>query len=141
MDYLLIICVVTSPVAANGGLSYKWIPAGSLKIGDVTYSVTGERVVVSSIQKVYKKVDTYNIRVETYGTYFANGVLVQDKTFSTVHSGNIGFLAGTQVLVSKGRLDRDVLDDVKDPVVNRRYPDVPGYPNVKIDEIYSPHSF
>ncbi|RLF26389.1 MAG: hypothetical protein DRN01_04845, partial [Thermoplasmata archaeon] len=135
------VCVVTSPVTSAGGLSYKWVLARNLRVGDVTYSVTGERVVVSSIQKVYKRVDTYNIRVETYGTYFANGVLVQDKTFSTVHSSNIGFLAGTQVLVSKGRLNRDVLDDVKDPVVNRRYPDVPGYPNVKIDEIYSPPSF
>ncbi|HEC81421.1 MAG TPA: hypothetical protein ENI42_03215, partial [Thermoplasmatales archaeon] len=127
-----LICVITSPVKNAESFSYKWVPAGSLRVGDVTYSVKGERVVVSSIQKIYRKVDTYDIKVETYGTYFANGLLVQSKSGVS----NAGFLAGTQILIAKNPSAIDEINGVKNPAGNKKT-GTPKYPYVKIDEIYS----
>jgi hypothetical protein len=56
-----------------------WKTAGNVKIGDTLFGETGDTIPVSSIKKIYNQVQTYNLEVDTYHTYFANGVLVHNK--------------------------------------------------------------
>ncbi|HID26198.1 MAG TPA: hypothetical protein EYP23_07060 [Thermoplasmata archaeon] len=134
-DYMLevtpnhLICVVPPSASSVNNIAYKWVSAGSLKVGDVTYSVTGEKIVVSSIEKVYRRVDTYNIKVESYGTYFANGILVQDKTSPEIPVSSVCFLAGTQIMMAKNPYV------AKNPYEEKEIKDDPHL--TRLDELFS----
>jgi len=63
------------PLYVNG----KWIPAGKTIIGDNLQNIKGVTIPILSIEKVNKRVPTYNLEVETYHTYFAEDILVHNK--------------------------------------------------------------
>lgn len=64
-----------------------WIYAGDIKIGAHLFSITGSGVVVKSVEKVYKKVPTYNLETALFttsraiasGTYFVQGSMVHTQ--------------------------------------------------------------
>ncbi len=97
-DYYLIInnnlkVTPNHPMWVNG----KWIPAGDIKIGDKLLNQNGNNVLVTSIQKVYHKVPTYNLEVSNTHTYIANGIVVHNKISSCC------FPAGTKVTMADGK--------------------------------------
>jgi len=59
-------------------LNGKWIAARELRVGDELLSVTGSKVKISSIAKLKKSVDVYNMHVADFHNYFAAGVLVHN---------------------------------------------------------------
>ena len=64
------------PVYVNG----KWLPAEEIRIGDKLQGVNGEEIKVTSIQKVFRKEATYNLEIEIYHNYFADNILVHNKS-------------------------------------------------------------
>ena len=59
----------------------KWTAAGELKIGDLVLNETNKFEKIISIEKVYKKIPTYNLEIEKYNVYFA-GFLVHNMKVS-----------------------------------------------------------
>lgn len=57
----------------------KWKRADELKIGDSLLNVNGNKVKVHSIDKVFNNIPVYNLEVERYRTYFADGILVHNS--------------------------------------------------------------
>ncbi|HEC94537.1 MAG TPA: hypothetical protein ENI45_01055, partial [Thermoplasmatales archaeon] len=105
------------PVYVDG----KWVDAGKLKVGDVF----GGNV-IESIEKIYRRVPTYNFEVEPYHTYsviWGSGVAsvvhnaMQQKNASEVkqvvtgdkHQHKSCFLGGTQIMMADGSL-KDIED-------------------------------
>ncbi len=79
-DYYLIInddlkVTPNHPMYING----KWQHIGDAKVGDVLLGMDGSDVIITSMEVVFEKVPTYNLEVEEYHTYFANGVLVHNR--------------------------------------------------------------
>ena len=64
------------PIYVNG----KWLPAEEIRIGDKLQGVNGEEIKVTSIQKVFRKEATYNLEIEIYHNYFADNILVHNKS-------------------------------------------------------------
>jgi|GEM_PF-1747790 len=60
-------------------INNKWIRADELKIGDSLLNKEGKLVKVRSIDTIYKNAPVYNLEVDKYHTYFANGILVHNK--------------------------------------------------------------
>jgi len=56
----------------------EWKEAGEIRIGDRLVNEKGEKFVVKSLEKVDKQVKVYNIEIEGYKTYFANGIYVHN---------------------------------------------------------------
>ena len=56
-----------------------WTNADQIKIGDLLQDMNGQEVPVFSIYKVFDKQPTYNLKVDKYHTYYAEGVLVHNK--------------------------------------------------------------
>jgi len=56
----------------------EWKEAGEIKIGDRLINEKGEKFAVKSLEKVDKQVKVYNIEIEKYRTYFANGIYVHN---------------------------------------------------------------
>ncbi|MCD6237317.1 MAG: hypothetical protein J7K13_05130, partial [Thermoplasmata archaeon] len=67
----------------------KWVPAGKLRIGNILNGI-----VIYSIEKVYKKVPTYNFEVEPYHNY---KILFGEKDGNIVHNGNAGTAAAKMI--------------------------------------------
>ncbi len=79
-EYYLIInnalCVTLNhPLFVNG----KWQPAHKVKIDDVLIGENGLKKPVKSIKKIFNQIPTYDLEVEPYHTYFAEGILVHNK--------------------------------------------------------------
>ena len=55
-----------------------WKAAGEIREGDVLYRLDGSIVTVNSLYPVFDRVETYNLEVAWYHTYFADGVLVHN---------------------------------------------------------------
>lgn len=55
-----------------------WKEAGSIQVGDTLVNNQGKQVVVSSVEWQRGKVSVYNLEIENYHTYFANGVWVHN---------------------------------------------------------------
>ncbi|KAA0004737.1 MAG: hypothetical protein FE038_01845 [Thermoplasmata archaeon] len=72
------------------------VQAYFIRVGDMLLNENGEYEPVYSIEKVPSRVASYNLEVETFHNYFAEGVLV--------HNDRKGeppcFLAGTRVLMA-----------------------------------------
>ncbi|MEA2054152.1 MAG: PKD domain-containing protein [Candidatus Thermoplasmatota archaeon] len=68
-------------------VSGRWIPAKQVKIGDELIGENKEVVIVTSVEKVWEQVPTYNLEVDIYHTFFADGILVHNAkagyTYST----------------------------------------------------------
>lgn len=64
------------PVYSNG----KWIHIGRLKEGDMLFDDKKQAVQIISKEHVPGKVKTYNLDVNPYHTYIANGYVVHNKT-------------------------------------------------------------
>ncbi len=62
-------------IMANG----VWREAGSVQFGDELLSSNGDKVKVYSIEWQRGKVDVYNLTVDKYHTYFANGLYVHNQ--------------------------------------------------------------
>ena len=80
-DYYLIInnqlkVTINHPLYVNG----EWKNAGEIQIGDKLQNNKGKTIIVTSIKKIYKKVPTYNLEVENNHNYYADGILVHNKT-------------------------------------------------------------
>ena len=63
------------PFFANGA----WVRAGKLKQGDILLTQEGKEETITSIEAVDEKIIVYNIEVNPYHNYFANGYLVHNK--------------------------------------------------------------
>jgi hypothetical protein len=78
------------PFYVNG----RWVKAKDLKIGMKLFNGLTE-IPVTSIEKINKQVKVYNLTVDEYQNYFAEGVLVHNKTpygiygvaYNPVHRG------------------------------------------------------
>ena len=123
-DYYLIInhelrVTPNHPFYVNG----RWITAGQLKIGDI---LDGNRII--SVERVYKKVPTYNFEVEPYHTYkvvwgvsdvIAHNFGVKESASKSKGGDNsaagdkVGscFLAGTKIEMADGSLKN--IEDIK----------------------------
>jgi len=77
------------PLASAGSLSVtqehpfyvndSWIPAKQLAVGDILQTVDGGKVRITSIEDVVDNVMVYNLHVNGFQNYFANGILVHNK--------------------------------------------------------------
>ncbi|HEX08641.1 MAG TPA: hypothetical protein ENG38_02390, partial [Thermoplasmatales archaeon] len=56
----------------------KWLPAYMVKIGDHFRTINGKETEIISIQHVFEKTWEYNLEVEPYNTFFAEGILVHN---------------------------------------------------------------
>ena len=79
-DYYLIIndllrVTTDHMIYVNG----EWKSAGDIQIGDTLQDIYGNEIIVESIEKVYEKIATYNFDVETYHTFYADGILVHNE--------------------------------------------------------------
>ena len=63
------------PLYING----KWEQAGNAEIGDNLLGINGMPVAIQSIETVNEKVQTYNLEVDIYHNYFAEGILAHNK--------------------------------------------------------------
>ncbi|MBI2596621.1 hypothetical protein HYW41_00470 [Candidatus Daviesbacteria bacterium] len=59
-------------------VSKAWRQAGSIQVGDTLTDSQGRKVVVSSVEWQRSKISVYNLEIEKYHTYFANGVWVHN---------------------------------------------------------------
>ncbi len=75
----------------SGGV---WKPAGELKVGEDLLNERNEADKITSIQKVYEKVLTYNLEVEKYHVYYAEGILVHNKPGGAGNTGGNLYLSG-----------------------------------------------
>jgi hypothetical protein len=66
-------------VYVNGVLT----PANQIKKGDILTTPLDEDVIVTSVVSKEDRVILYDIEVETYHNYFANGILVSDQLLTT----------------------------------------------------------
>lgn len=55
-----------------------WKEAGSIQVGDTLTDSQGKQVVVSSVEWQRSKISVYNLEIEKYHTYFANGIWVHN---------------------------------------------------------------
>jgi hypothetical protein len=72
------------PVYSKG----KWVEVGTLNIGDTILNYKGAYEEVKSIQEVKADVKVYNLEVNPYHTYIANGYVVHNKTL--MQSSRVG---------------------------------------------------
>ncbi|GAJ19143.1 unnamed protein product, partial [marine sediment metagenome] len=56
----------------------NWIPAGNIKTGDTLFDIAGNTIAVTSIEKVFKKVPTFNLEIDQHHKFFANDILVHN---------------------------------------------------------------
>ena len=59
-------------------INKRWDVAGNIQIGDLLLNVDGKEVAVESIQWQLGKEKVYNLEIENYHTYFANGIWVHN---------------------------------------------------------------
>ena len=57
----------------------KWIEIGKLKVGDELRDAQGKALPITSIQRIKEKVTVYNLEVNPYHTYIADGIVVHNK--------------------------------------------------------------
>ncbi len=70
----------------------KWMEAGKINPDDSLLMVDHEKssaIPVTSIKKIFKRVETYNLEVEDYGTYIANGIVVNSNKISALQANNM----------------------------------------------------
>ena len=80
----------------------QWKEAGKLKLGDLLLQEDGKKMRLVSIKKIKGQIPVYNLEVDEYHNYFAEGVLVHNKAGNfggnLYLSGGIGNLAGNVYL-------------------------------------------
>jgi intein/homing endonuclease len=64
------------PVYSEG----KWVEIGTLKIGDKLLNSDGTPNPIVSMKKIQANVKVFNLEVNPYHTYIANGIVVHNKT-------------------------------------------------------------
>ncbi len=69
----------------------QWKSAGNIKIGDTLVDINGEKITVTSIEKIFEKIKTFNIDVENYHTFYADNVLVHNEKDVPVTMWRTGF--------------------------------------------------
>jgi len=57
----------------------KWKQAGTIELGDKLLNEEGQEVIVESLELKNETVKVYNLEIEGYATYFANGFYVHNK--------------------------------------------------------------
>jgi len=75
----------------------KWVPVGSLKVGDELTTSTGAKEKISSIKLVEESVKVYNVEAQPLHNYIASGVLVHNKG-----SGGGCFAPNTPITMDSG---------------------------------------
>jgi len=61
-------------IYVNGG----WVPARNITEGDELLNSQNETVIVTSVERVWEQVPTYNLEVSEYHTFFADDILVHN---------------------------------------------------------------
>jgi len=72
-------------------INNEWSAAGNIRIGDTLLDINGEEVFVTSIEKIYKRLPTYNLEIKDYHTYYAEDLLVHNAKigyWTSVSNGN-----------------------------------------------------
>ena len=82
-DYYLIInqdlrLTPNHPLYING----KWLPVQKAQIGDTLLDIEGNKILITSIEKIFQKVPTYNLEAKGYHNYFAEGILAHNKSLA-----------------------------------------------------------
>ena len=89
-------------------VNYEFKPAIEINVGDILYTIDGKEAIVTSVRAESGYVDIYNINLEAHHNYFANGILVGDKTTVEKSNGILseneyvpsGFLSGTEIAIT-----------------------------------------
>lgn len=69
----------------------RWIEAGKITPGDSLFRVDQKAcslISISSVDMIFKQVETYNLEVDGCGTYMASGVVVNSYKMAYVHQVN-----------------------------------------------------
>ena len=76
----------THPVCSNG----YWIEASQLVVGDHLQSISGEKILIESIQQQHGDFEVYNLYVSSIEhTFFAEGLLVHNMAFKEMTAREI----------------------------------------------------
>jgi hypothetical protein len=78
----------------------KWVEIGSLKVGDTLFNSEGKEELIKDIKAVSDKVKVYNLEVNPYHTYFADGYLAHNKKGGTYLSSDTKDIAPNIVQVN-----------------------------------------
>ncbi len=54
----------------------NWQLAGTIKVGDILLNQKNREIIVNSVKKVEQQIPTYNLKLDGFQAYFANGILV-----------------------------------------------------------------
>lgn len=65
----------------------RWVTAENIRVGDILFGYNHPEKVIS-IQKVYRRVTTYDISVTSYHTFFADNILVHNKSHTNGSSND-----------------------------------------------------
>jgi len=102
-DYIIIINGVVGVTPTHPFLiNREWQAIGNARIGDNMTDVNGENLSITSLERVYEKVLTYNLEVENTHNYYAADLRVH----------NVCFLAGTKIIMADNNYKN--IEDVKD---------------------------
>ena len=99
-NYLLINNHLRVTPEHNLYINGRWLTAGEARVGDYYLDISNNYLPIKSIEKVLNSVSVYNLEVEKYHTYFADGVYVHNQKgrdlfvdtafFGTVQTGSNG---------------------------------------------------
>lgn len=62
----------------------EWKEACELNIGDALFSIENKEICITSLERVYKQIPTYNIELDEYHTFFAEGFLVHNPDYPSI---------------------------------------------------------
>ncbi len=57
----------------------RWLDAGKIKIGDMLENYQGQKITVSSLEWMLGKAAVYNLEIEKYHTFIADGIYVHNQ--------------------------------------------------------------
>ena len=96
------------PIFVNGAFK----EASQIQVGDKLTTIDGRQATVTSITNGFLEVHTYDLSLDSYNVYFANGILVGDKEILQgidTDNQNTGFVQGTKIAIIQGLNDSSKL--------------------------------
>ncbi len=89
--------------------------AGEIAVGDVLLGLNGKKTVVTSVKVVFEKISVYNLRVDPYHTFIANGIYVHNDKDGAVRQNFVDvalFRTVTTDSAGKATVDFKLPDNV-----------------------------